>query len=89
MPACLVTKIQGMQSDPKQQAPESVTAYNYKGQQVYYIRMTCCDKFNEVYDGNCNYLGAPDGGVSGKGDGKLPEFFANTTDKKNVWQGMK
>src|SRR5437588_1251309 len=84
MPPCLITKIEGMKGDHN--APESVTGYNYKGQPVFYLSMPCCDQFNTVYDGNCNYLGSPDGGITGKGDGKLPDFFANATDKKVVWQ---
>jgi hypothetical protein len=85
MPPCLVTKIEGMKTD-QHNSPETVTEYNYKGQPVFYLSMPCCDQFNTVYDGDCNYLGAPDGGLTGRGDGKLPDFFTNATDKKVVWK---
>ena len=55
--------------------PQRVVEYTYKGKTVYYVVMPCCDFFNEVYDDKCNYLGAPDGGFTGKGDGKLPDFL--------------
>ena len=84
MPPCLVTKIEGMKAEHNE--PEVVTEYYYKGQPVFYLTMPCCDQFNTVFDGDCNYLGAPDGGITGKGDGKLPDFFANATDKKVVWK---
>ena len=85
MPPCLVTKIETMKSDPKVNPPQSVTQYAYKGSAVFYITAGCCDQFNPVYNSDCDYLGAPDGGITGKGDGKIPDFFANATDKK--WFG--
>ncbi len=57
----------------------------YKGKKVYYVVMPCCDFFNEVYDANCKYLGAPDGGFTGKGDGKIPDFFEVAKGEKLIW----
>ena len=47
--------------------------------------MACCDFYNEVYDAKCNFLGAPDGGFTGKGDGKIPDFFEEAKSEKLVW----
>ena len=58
----------------------------YKNNTAYYIRTSCCDQYNPVYNSNCDYLGAPDGGFTGKGDGKLTDFFATATNKKVVWE---
>jgi hypothetical protein len=86
MPSCLATKIDSLKRDPKINPPLSVIQYSYKGVPVYYVTAGCCDQFNEVYDDNCKNLGAPDGGVTGKGDGKLTDFFANATNKRVVWE---
>jgi len=86
MPPCMVTKIEEMKSDPKVNAPQSVTQYMYKGSAVFYISAGCCDQFNQVYNSDCDYLGSPDGGISGKGDGKISDFFASATNKKVVWK---
>ncbi len=86
MPPCLVTKIELMKSDSKQTPPQSVAEYDYKGNTVFYVTMPCCDQFNVVYDSDCNYLGAPDGGITGKGDGKLTDFYATAKNKKIVWE---
>jgi hypothetical protein len=86
MPSCLATKIDSLKKQAGVNPPQSVIQYSYKGSPVYYVTAGCCDKFNEVYDGGCKYLGAPDGGVTGKGDGKLPDFYAMATNKKVVWQ---
>ena len=86
LPSCLATKIDSIRKLPDQTLPLSVIQYSYKGAPVYYVTAGCCDKFNEVYDANCTHLGAPDGGVTGKGDGKLPDFYAHATNKKVVWE---
>lgn len=86
MPPCLVTKIEGMKTDTKVNPPQSVIQYTYKGTAVFYITAGCCDQFNPVYNSDCDYLGAPDGGITGKGDGKISDFFANATNKKVVWE---
>ena len=86
MPQCMVTKIDSIKHDPKLNQPTSVIEYTYKGSTVFYITAGCCDQFNPVYNSECVYLGAPDGGITGKGDGKLADFFANATNKKVVWK---
>ncbi len=86
MPPCMVSKIEEMQKDAKANQPQSVTQYLYKGNAVFYISSGCCDQYNPVYSSDCEYLGAPDGGITGKGDGKIIDFFAAATNKKVVWE---
>ena len=75
LPSCLRAKIDSMASNPNEGTPQSVTRYNYKGKTVYYLKSSCCDKFNIVFDNDCNILGYPDGGFTGRGDEKMPDFF--------------
>ena len=86
MPECLATKIKTMASDPNQGSPLSVTRYTYRQQTVYYMVSPCCDKFNVVYDSVCNILGHPDGGFTGRGDGKMPGFKKEATNEKVIWK---
>jgi hypothetical protein len=86
MPECLATKIKAMASDPNQGSPLSVTRYTYRQQTVYYLVSPCCDKFNVVYDSVCNILGHPDGGFTGRGDGKMPGFKREATNEKVIWK---
>jgi hypothetical protein len=46
----------------------------------------CCDKYNIVYDSACNILGYPDGGYTGKGDGKMTDFKNEAGEGKVVWE---
>ena len=86
MPPCLVTKMDSIKSHPELNQPTAITQYTYKGIAVFYITAGCCDQFNPVYNSDCDYMGAPDGGITGKGDGKIIDFFANATNKKVVWK---
>ena len=85
MPICIKNKIDSFKLKEAHERPQRVIEYLYKGKKVYYVAMPCCDFFNEVYDNKCNFLGSPDGGFTGKGDGKLPDFFEEAKNEKLVW----
>ncbi|MEO6540717.1 MAG: hypothetical protein ABIN74_07000 [Ferruginibacter sp.] len=85
VPPCIKNKIDSFKLKEQHERPQRVVEYKYKGKKVYYVVMPCCDFFNEVFDSNCKYLGAPDGGFTGRGDGKLPDFFTVATNEKLVW----
>ena len=85
LPACLRAKIDSMAANPNIGSPQSVTRYSYHDKTVYYLRAHCCDKYNLVIDTNCDLLGHPDGGFTGRGDGKMRDFFKEAKDGKVVW----
>jgi hypothetical protein len=39
-----------------------------------------------VYDRNCNYVCAPDGGYTGKGDGKCKDFDSLAKEVRLIWK---
>lgn len=86
LPACIKQKIEAYKKLEKFEQPQSITEYEYKGKKVYYVTMHCCDFLNELYDDKCNLLGHPDGGFTGKGDGKLPDFNEKKSKEKIIWQ---
>jgi hypothetical protein len=86
MPVCLETKIKAMAADPNAGTPLSVARFTYKQQTVYYMVSPCCDKYNVVYDSVCNILGYPDGGFTGRGDGKMPDFRKEAAGEKVIWE---
>jgi len=86
IPPCIRKKIDSFKTLQKHAQPQRVIEYSYKGKKVYYITMPCCDFFNEVYDDKCNLMGAPDGGFTGRGDGKLPDFAKEAKDEKIIWE---
>ena len=86
LPGCIKNKIDSFKVKARHEQPQRVVEYMYKGKKVYYVEMPCCDFFNEVYDDKCNFLGSPSGGFSGKGDGKLADFFVLASHEKPVWK---
>ncbi len=86
IPACIRSLINERNMDIPPSPPQSITTYTYEGKTVYYFREGCCDKFNVVYDDSCHLLGAPDGGFTGRGDGKLPGFFSKAKMIRVVWK---
>ena len=89
LPKCIKKKIDSFKMKAQHEKPQRVVEYMYKGKKVYYVVMPCCDFFNEVYDANCKLLGSPDGGFTGKGDGKLPDFFSGAKNEKLIWGSAK
>jgi hypothetical protein len=87
--SCIKLKIDSFKVAQRHEQPQKVVEYEYKGKKVYYVVMPCCDFFNQVYDEKCNLLGAPDGGFTGRGDGKLPDFFKEAKNEKLIWEAAK
>jgi len=84
--ACLQKKIAAYKKLEKYEQPQRVVEYVYNGKKVYYVVAPCCDQFNLLYDSNCKLLGNPDGGFTGKGDGKFPDFAEKRTKERLIWK---
>ncbi len=85
-PAWVNKLIQKFEADPVGNPPLSITSYTYNSQPVYFVPAHCCDIPSVVYDATGNLLCSPDGGLSGKGDGKCPDFFTQRTNEQLIWQ---
>ena len=86
IPDCIDELIIKFQNEPVGSPPQSIWQYEYNGDTVYYVPAQCCDQLSILYDSECNIICAPDGGFSGHGDGRCPDFFANRTSEKLVWK---
>lgn len=85
-PACLQKAFDSYaakrgKSDP----PATITRWNYNGKTVWGIPAPCCDQFNVVVDDSCKTVCAPSGGITGRGDGKCPDFQSKATGETQVW----
>jgi len=85
LPHCIKALIKKFASEEKTNPPQKIYSYTYKGKKVYYVPGPCCDNFSDLYDSNCHLLGHPDGGFTGRGDGKFPDFAKEKTNEKLVW----
>jgi len=64
---------------------DQIWRYEYKGNVVFYFRWGCCDFYNKLYDYNGIYLGAPDGGWSGSGDGTITDWATEKSNGELLW----
>lgn len=86
LPACVQQKIEDIKKQPKWNPPAEVHEYLYNGKRVFYFSSPCCDQYNVVYDEDCNYICAPSGGYTGKGDKKCEDFESKAQHVKLVWK---
>ena len=86
IPECIQEKILAISSEKVTNPPTKIYQYSYKDKEVYYVTSKCCDFFSTLYDADCNKLCSPDGGFTGKGDGKCTGFFDTRSDEKLIWE---
>ncbi len=66
--------------------PASLTKCIYKNQTVYYVPPRCCDIPSVVFNDKGETICSPDGGETGRGDGKCSDFLESKTDCAIVWK---
>ncbi|MEO7522838.1 MAG: hypothetical protein ABIT58_02025 [Ferruginibacter sp.] len=86
LPPCIIKMIDNYKLEEKQNPPRKIISYSFKGKTVYYVTPPCCDFFSDLYDENCVLIGHPDGGFTGKGDGKISDFTESRSNEKLVWK---
>ena len=85
-PSCVKKEIRKIKSDGVRNPPAVVWQYEYNGSIVYYIPSYCCDVPSLLFDSDCNQICSPDGGITGRGDGKCADFFAKRKNEKLIWK---
>ena len=85
-PAWLKARIAAVLAERKGNPIIRILRYSYGGQTVYYQSAPCCDQFSQVFDTKGRLICQPDGGLTGKGDGKCLDFEKKKANEKLVWQ---
>ena len=70
----------------------AITQYDYNGKTVYLVDLDppCCDNFTaEVYDESMNYICAPSGGFTGRGDMQCKDFNEKAEKIDVIWKSVK
>jgi hypothetical protein len=76
-----------IEAEDEAESPGSIWRYRYLGDVVYYVPpLPCCDQLSTLYDENGGVLCAPDGGITGDGNGQCPDFFELRSEETRVWQ---
>ena len=77
--------LRDLESRPPANPPLAITRYEYRGQVVYYQTAACCDIFSNLYNEDGELIAHPDGGITGQGDGRSPNFFQERESEFLVW----
>ncbi|MEZ4793754.1 MAG: hypothetical protein R2783_09910 [Gelidibacter sp.] len=85
IPNCIKESIEALKNQPIQNPPAEVWLWESNGKTYYYFNAACCDQFSILYNDKCELICAPDGGFTGKGDGKCPEF-GESVKKILIWK---
>jgi hypothetical protein len=88
-PEWLTMVIQQIEAQPVAKPPAYVASYDYKGDMVYFVPSRCCDVMSVVYRADGAVLCHADGGLTGKGDGQCPDFFAERRNERIIWQDLR
>lgn len=86
VPPCIQQKIDEIKQQPRWNPPAEVHEYTYNGKRAFYFTSNCCDQFNMVFDEKCEYICAPSGGSTGKGDGKCADFSTKAQYVRLIWK---
>lgn len=74
-PSWVLELIEGLEAEPLRNPPSSVVRFSYRGDFVYYVLPFCCDMSRVLYDVDGEVICGPDGGITGGGDDRCPDFF--------------
>ena len=86
IPDGIADLIERLEAEPVADPPASVTQYAFRGETVYYVPPRCCDVYGTLYNRDGLIVGHPEGGFTGDGDGRLPDFFEGRSDPKVLWE---
>ena len=85
-PQWLEQRIQTILATRKRNPIIRVTRYKYEGETVYYESAPCCNQQSTLYDAAGQVLCHPEGGITGRGDGKCGNFDKRRSNEQLVWQ---
>ena len=68
-----------------QNPPIQINLYSFKNDTVVHISAPCCDQFSRLFSMDGTFLCHPDGGITGRGDGKCPDFIESSEWLYLVW----
>jgi hypothetical protein len=89
LPTAVSALIHQLEAQPRADPPAYIASYDYGGRLVYYVPPRCCDFFGDLYNAAGQLICHPDGGLTGKGDGRCPDFLSERTNDKIVWRDLR
>ncbi|MEJ8757530.1 hypothetical protein WG947_11005 [Pontibacter sp. H259] len=82
----LTDLIHQLEQEAPANPPAKIYRYTYNNQEVYYLTSRCCDIPSKLFDKSGNQLCEPDGGITGRGDGRCTDFAEKRTKETLIWE---
>ena len=73
------------EAEPVANPPHRIVQYRYHEKTVYYVPPSCCDQPSTLYDEKGRGLCSPDGGFTGRGDGRCADFAEKRGEGVLIW----
>ncbi len=88
-PAWVDALIASFEAAPVANPPLSITRFTYHEATVYFVPARCCDIPSRLYDAEGTPLCAPDGGFTGRGDGRCRDFREERQEERLIWRDVR
>lgn len=88
LPPFLQERIEEYEAASEGRWPFEIWQYEYRGERVFYLplsRILCCDVLSILYDAEGEVICRPEGGFTGRGDGRCPDFDRRRSVGVLVW----
>ena len=85
LPVCIENKIVEIINNDVTNPPTQIWKWMDNGDTYFYITSDCCDQYNYLLTEDCEIVCAPDGGITGNGDGNCPDFSSELS-KVLIWE---
>jgi hypothetical protein len=78
--------VAALERQPVANPPAFLAQYIYRGDTTYYLPSRCCDIQSQVFDRFGTVICAADGGITGEGDGRCPDYFTERREERIIWR---
>lgn len=85
LPAPIQALIKTIQAEEPTNPPSSLLRYQINGRLYFYRPSYCCDFPSVLYNEKAEPVCEPDGGFTGRGDGRCEWFSAHKDNGERVW----
>ena len=86
LPNWVTSLVQQLEAEPATNPPALIARYQYQGRLVYFVPSRCCDRWSDLYEADGMLRCHPDGGLTGRGDGRCPDFLAQRKSEQIIWR---
>lgn len=85
-PDWMAALIATYEREPVANPARRIIRFKFENKTVYYLPPICCDIPSRLLDADGQMLCSPDGGFTGRGDGRCPDFHKARREEQLMWQ---